>query len=166
MSIKMKHILCYPVLLLVLLNISCSRYYSKTKLTITQKYLQSATTSQDLFDDYGYTESNPIILRLSSELNYDQIIDEFINRLWKNGNGESVGTMQSFTIVEKLQIPIQDYESQTKEPNRLHEFVNTIYAYKIMSKDGEETITLFFELNPKSKKLYKPDGFIYSMLTE
>ena len=166
MSIKMKHVLYYPMLLVVLLNMSCSRFYSKTNLTKTQRYLQSATTNQDLLDDYGYTELNPIVLRLSSELNYDQIIDEFINRFWKNGSGESVGTMQSFTIVEKLKIPIQDHESQTNEPDQLHEFVNTIYAYKIMSKDGKEATTLFFELKPKSKDLYKPHGFVYSMLVE
>lgn len=162
----MKHVLYYPMLLVVLLNMSCSRFYSNTNLTKTQRYLQSATTNQDLLDDYGYTELNPIVLRLSSELNYDQIIDEFINRFWKNGSGESVGTMQSFTIVEKLKIPIQDHESQTNEPDQLHEFVNTIYAYKIMSKDGKEATTLFFELKPKSEDLYKPHGFVYSMLVE
>ncbi len=167
MKRRRKYIFGYLLVLAViaLMNTSCSRNFKRANLTESLRYLQSATLNEELSTNYGYSESNPIVLKLSADLNYDQIIKEFIDRLWKNGQGKSTGKMQSFTVIEKLKIPIKDYQNQITKSKIINEFSSNIYAYKIISSAENEIITLFFKLNSKSKKLYKPSGFIYSMLS-
>ncbi len=166
MNLKIKNIFGYFLILLMIAitNASCSRIFNKSNLTATQRYLQSATWNEALADNYGYSESNPIVLKLSADLNYELIIDEFIARLWSDGEGESEGGLKSFTIEEKLKIPNKKHQSQKKESQLINECSRWIYAYKITSVDKKEKFTLFFELNPKSKNLYRPSGFMYSMI--
>ena len=142
-------------------NVSCLSFYKSHKLSKTDIYLQSISSNIELADDYGYVESNPIILKLSSKLNNDLIIEEFIKRLWKSGEGSSYGALQTFGIIEKSKF--LDINDQIESDSK-NEYSKWIFSYKIRSTDKTEIIKLFFKLKHRTKKLYSPKGFGYSML--
>lgn len=153
--IKSRNYLYLVYVIYFLINVSCISLNKRHNPSETDIYLQSINSNNNLEDNYGYVKSNPIILKLSSKLNNELIIEEFIKRLWKNGKGASYGTLQSFEIIEKSKfIDINDQiESESK----------WIYSYTIRSTDKTEIVELFFKLKHRTNKLYSPKGFGYSI---
>lgn len=149
---------------MTLFNLNCLRNFTRYDLDKTQKYLQSVSWEQSPPDNYGYAESNPIVLKLSADLKYDQIIDAYIDRLWKNGNGISNGKPQSFSVIEKRKIPFHYFISDKTITPIIKDYSKWIFAYKIISTDKSETLTLYFKLDSKNKKPYRVNGFLYSMI--
>ena len=141
---------------------SCSHKFNRTgNLSKTQIYLQSVNHKAIQSNEYGYTIENPIVLKLSQEFDNDQIINEYIKRLWRNGEGESIGNMQSFKVVENSKIPINS--DQRENESNDNNYKNWVYKYKIISDDGNFKETLYFTLNTRKIKFYIPTGFLYSM---
>ena len=121
--------------------------------TTSQMYLQSAKSTDD--DTYGYSISNPIILKDSKSFGNKKIIEEYISRL-----GTSPGP-GSFTIIERETIAILQSNS-----------VDSLERIKIVSDTETKTLnitrihsyTLYFKLVKHKQKFYVPTGFMYASL--
>lgn len=159
--VKERNYLYLVVVFYLIIHVSCLPIYKRHHLSKTDIYLQSIRSNLELADDYGYVESNPIILKLSNKLNNELIIDEFIKRLWKTGIGTSYGTLQSYEIIEKSKL--LDVNEQVGNDS-IDEYSKWIYVYTIRSTDQTEIVKLFFKLKRRAKKLYSPKGFGYSLL--
>ena len=121
--------------------------------TSSQMYLQSAKYTNDV--SYGYSISNPILLKDSKSFGSKKIIEEYISRL-----GTSPGP-GSFSIIERETIAIPQSNS-----------VDSLERIKIVSDTETKTLnitrrysyTLYFKLIKHKQKFYVPTGFMYGYL--
>jgi len=134
--------------LILSLSISCSNQIQKSSsLSKAEIYLQSVNLQTIQAKNYGYNIGNPIVLKLSSEYQNENIIELYIKRLWQNGQDQSEGKLQSFNVIE----------------SRLQN--NYLYTYKIISSDKRIEKILYFKLMKKTKEFYVPEGFGFGMLS-
>jgi hypothetical protein len=140
--------------------------------TTSQMYLQSAKSTDDL--TYGFSISNPIMLKYSKSFGNEKIIEEYIGRLCanikvKSSTSSCTERTSSFTILERE--TIASHKSDAKQVEK--EMINgnstkrlvSLERYKITSENGEKTYTLYFKLVKNKRKLYIPSGFMYSRLS-
>lgn len=157
---KVKNIRIVVLLLMMSLTTvisSCTnKLTTNSKVSKTQIYLQSVSKEQT-DSNYGLDVENPIILKLSQELVYESIINEYIKRLTTNGERG----LQSLKIIDKSKITLPKGLTDSNS-----NFENCIYSYKIVSDDGSFNETLYFKLEPKANKFYIPKGFIYGSLSD
>ena len=133
-------------------------------------YLQSAKYTDDT--SYGYSSSNPIILKCSNSYGNKKIIDEYISRLF------SQPELGSFRIIERETIliePSKDKQVNTEIKNsKPSKPVDSLERIKIISDSEKQTLTisrkqtytLYFKLDKYKRKLYVPSGLMYSYLSD
>jgi len=140
--------------------------------TTSQMYLQSAKYTND--DSYGYSISNPIILKYSKSFGNKKIIEEYISRLFINlikkdftSGATEYTSMLIITERETINIQKSDAKQVDKEiiNDKSSRSVDSLERYKITSENGEKTFTLYFKLVKNKRRLYIPCGFGYGRLT-
>lgn len=117
-----------------------------TSCKTSNLYLQSAKSTID--KTYGTTESNPIKLKYSKKLGYEQIVTDYIDRLHSNN-------------LNKYQLVDMNLSTSESTPR----FSKQVKEHKIVTDDGKSTHTLYFQFTRIKRRLLYSNKFGYSFLS-
>lgn len=156
---------CIILLILTLvIGASCGTHYRKSNLTDSQVYLQSVSSTEGQTAHYGYSISEPITLKLSEAMNYDDIIDEYIGRIHFVFQSKDGIIVQDVIIEKREALPIEDYKVQKSKSKLVNDLSRVIHVYTLRSEDGSKRVSLYFSLDSKAKEFGYPSGFFYGKL--